>query len=102
MGNNDRYDSKDYLKYFTQLAAIIELKDFALSHVPLHESQLKHWHFNVHGHLHSRSVKRHRHRNEPEAAKYVDDLRFLCVSCERVNLTPVSYEWILRNLAEHE
>jgi len=32
--------------------------------------------------------------------KHVDDLRFLCVSCEQVNLTPVSYGWILSKLAD--
>ena len=98
--NNDRYDSKEYLKYFSQVAGIVEMKDFALSHVPLHESQLKKWHFNVHGHLHSRTVKRLRHRDEPKALKRVDDMRFLCVSCEQVNLTPVSYDWILGKLAD--
>jgi calcineurin-like phosphoesterase family protein len=98
LGNNDRYESKDYLRYFGQIAGIVEMKDFALSHVPLHESQLKRWHFNVHGHLHSRTVKRLRHRDEPKAVKHVDDLRFLCVSCEQVNLTPVSYDWILGKL----
>ena len=76
------------------------MEDFVLSHVPLHESQLKRWHFNVHGHLHSRTIKRLRHREEPKAVKHVDDLRFLCVSCEQVNLTPVSYDWILSKLAD--
>jgi hypothetical protein len=38
-------------------------------------------------------------RDKPKAVKYVDDLRFLCVCCEQVNLTPVSYGWILAKLA---
>jgi len=100
LGNNDRYDSKDYLKYFDRIAGIAKMEDFVLSHVPLHESQLKRWHFNVHGHLHSRTIKRLRRRDEPKAVKHVDDLRFLCVSCEQVNLTPVSYGWILSKLAD--
>jgi len=100
LGNNDRYASKDYLKYFDRIAGIVKMQDFVLSHVPLHESQLKRWHFNVHGHLHSRTIKRLRHRDEPKAVKHVDDLHFLCVSCEQVNLTPVSYDWILSKLAD--
>jgi calcineurin-like phosphoesterase family protein len=100
LGNNDRYESNDYLKYFSQIAGIIEMKDFTLSHVPLHESQLKRWYFDVHGHLHSRTVKRLRHRDEPKAVKQSTISAFLCVSCEQVNLTPVSYDWILSELAD--
>jgi calcineurin-like phosphoesterase family protein len=102
MGNNDRYDTKEYLRYFTHLAAIIELKDFALSHVPLHESQLKRWRVNVHGHLHWRTVKKPRRRGGPPGTKGANDPHYLCVSCEQVNLEPVSYDWILAKLAERK
>ena len=92
LGNNDRYESKDYRKYFNQITGIIEMKDFALSHVPLHESQLKRWRFNVHGHLHLRTVKRLRHRDDLKHVKLVDDFRYLCVNCEQINLIPVLYD----------
>src|SRR5580693_825439 len=73
LGNNDRYESKDYRKYFNQITGIIEMKDFALSHVLLYESQLKRWRFNVHGHLHLCTVKRLRHRDDLKHVKLVDD-----------------------------
>ena len=97
MGNHDMDDTEDYLKYFTRLAGIVEYKDFVLSHAPVHESQLKRWPLNIHGHLHARTVKR---ITAPHGE--IEDLRYLCVSCEQINLTPVSYEWVMSKWAERK
>jgi calcineurin-like phosphoesterase family protein len=101
MGNHDMYATEDYLRYFTRLAGVVEYKGLVLSHAPLHESQLARWYMNVHGHLHTRRVMA-----PPEmrldgviVANRVDR-RYVCVSAEQVNLTPVSFDWILNRSAE--
>lgn len=81
MGNHDRYGAEEYLKYFATVHGIVEYKGMILSHVPVHVDQLKRWPFNVHGHLHTKRVL---------------DQRYFCVSCEQINLTPVSLDFILK------
>jgi calcineurin-like phosphoesterase family protein len=99
MGNHDMYATEDYLQYFTRLAGVVEYKGLVLSHVPLHESQLARWYMNVHGHLHTKRVMRSRQTICPSRVG-VDivtepDSRFVCVSAEQVELTPVPFDWIL-------
>ncbi|MGE4047213.1 MAG: metallophosphoesterase [Acetobacteraceae bacterium] len=81
MGNHDMYPAADYLRYFTRLCGVVEFKGAVLSHVPVHPSQLDRWRFNVHGHLHTKAI---------------DDPRYFCVSAERQNLTPISWDEVLR------
>lgn len=84
LGNHDAYPTEEYLKYFARVYGITEYKGMILSHAPLHEGQLNRWYLNVHGHLHTNTVKINDN----------DDMRYLCVSCEQINLTPVPLEWI--------
>ena len=86
MGNHDMYATEDYLRYFTRLAGIVEYKGLVLSHSPLHERQLARWYMNAHGHLHNRQVMR------PDGSP---DARYVCVSIEHTELTPVPFDWIL-------
>jgi calcineurin-like phosphoesterase family protein len=46
-----------------------------VTHIPIHPSCLDRWDLNIHGHLHDESII---------------DPRYVCVSCEQVNYTPVS------------
>lgn len=112
MGNHDMYATEDYLRYFTRLAGIVEYKGLVLSHSPLHESQLARWYMNVHGHLHTKRVMREREYvctvpTEDHSVNFGDilsvsepDPRFVCVSCEQIDLTPVPFDWILNKWAE--
>jgi calcineurin-like phosphoesterase family protein len=91
MGNHDMYATEDYLRHFTRLSGLVEYKGLVLSHSPLHENQLARWYMNVHGHLHTKRVIR------------VDgspDARYVNVSCEQTELTPVPFDWILNRWAE--
>jgi len=85
MGNHDVYGASEYLKYFSKVFGIVEYKGMVLSHAPLHESQLKRWYINVHGHLHTKTL------NDP---------RYINVSCEQINLTPVPLDYIFNKWAE--
>lgn len=91
MGNHDMYATEDYLRYFTRLSGAVEYKGLVLTHVPVHECQLSRWYMNVHGHLHT-------HRLTSGAGK--PDGRYVCVSAEQVDLTPVPFDWVLDRWAE--
>jgi calcineurin-like phosphoesterase family protein len=85
MGNHDMYASTDYLKYFTRLAGAVELKGMILTHVPVAERELEsRWTRNIHGHLHTKKVM--------HPGFTVPDNRYINVSCEQINLTPVNYD----------
>ncbi len=86
LGNHDMYPAADYLRYFSRLCGIVEYKGAVLSHAPLHESQLSRWHMNIHGHLHTHTL------NDP---------RYVNVSAEQIELTPISYDEILLRRKEH-
>lgn len=81
LGNHDVYGAEEYLKYFAKIYGIVEYKGMIFSHAPVHEDQLKRWYLNVHGHLHS---------------KIINDSRWINVSLEQINLTPISYEDLIK------
>jgi calcineurin-like phosphoesterase family protein len=56
----------------------VEYKGGIISHIPVHTSQLERWDFNIHGHLHEDVVE--------------DDGRYICVSAEHTDFTPISWE----------
>lgn len=91
MGNHDIFPNEEYLKYFEKLAAYRVFNDtpkkFICSHVPIHEESLSRWAANVHGHLHSNVVLSSPHHPDP---------RYVCVSVEHTNYTPIELEELLK------
>lgn len=80
LGNHDHYPTAEYLKHFHKVYGAATLRDdILLTHVPVHPDQLDRFKFNVHGHLHTHSL---------------DDARYINVSAEQINLTPVPMEWV--------
>lgn len=100
MGNHDMYATEDYLRYFTRIAGLVEYKGLVLSHSPLHDSQLARWYMNVHGHLHTKRVMKKIWIKAGVTIDGIPDPRYVCVSAEQVNLTPVPFDWILDRWAE--
>lgn len=82
-GNHDGLETREYLKYFAKVQGIRYMKKqgFLLSHIPIHPSQFEAGRFthNIHGHLHTYKI---------------DDPRYVNVSVEQLNYTPIS----LKNL----
>lgn len=76
-GNHDQYPTEEYLKHFSKVHGSYRFDGNLLTHIPVHESQFYRFSYNIHGHLHSKSL---------------DDKRYINVSCERIDLTPISYE----------
>jgi calcineurin-like phosphoesterase family protein len=78
-GNHDNLKLSQYQQYFKDVRAVWVLDKLVLSHIPIHPESLSRWKANVHGHLHGNSL---------------DDPRYFNVSVEKVNYTPVDFEYI--------
>lgn len=66
----------------TVLPGLYSYKHVWMSHAPIHPLELR-GRFNIHGHTH---------------AMKIPDLRYLCVSCEQVDFTPVDFSLLKERL----
>lgn len=78
-GNHDNLKLSQYAQYFKDVRAYWVLDKLVLSHVPIHPESLSRWKANVHGHLHNNTLT---------------DPRYINVSVERINYTPINFEEI--------
>lgn len=97
MGNHDKQSMNSYIpifgansingaRYFNKLGA-----SAILTHIPVHPMQLEHrFKINIHGHCHEHIIKR---RNL--LGIRVPDTRYLNVSMEQINFTPIAAEDLL-------
>ena len=90
LGNHDTPARiKEYVKFFDKVMAYDTAgykdnrkADIIVSHVPVHPCNLtERFKYNVHGHLHEYFVP--------------DDPRYMCVSLEQIDFTPISLEEVL-------
>lgn len=89
-GNHDIFKLKEYSIHFKDIRATHRLANrLLLSHYPVHRDSLGHL-FNVHGHLHHRSVM----------LGDKADPRYINVCVEKINYTPISLESVLE-MANH-
>lgn len=86
LGNHDIFKIREYLDLFYDIASYKVWDRVLFSHIPLHEGTLEHrFSANVHGHIH---------------ANVLDDPRYINVSVEVIDYTPVSVEAI-RDTLKH-
>ena len=83
MGNHDILPTVDYLQYFDKLYGVATFDKLILTHVPVNENQFWRYTHNIHGHTHSYKVL-------DKEGKI--DKRYVNVSVENINLTPISYD----------
>jgi calcineurin-like phosphoesterase family protein len=86
MGNHDIYGWQEYSKYFYDMVScrtIYKPCKMIMTHIPVHTSQIGRWKLNICGHLHTQQVLLE--NGEP-------DPRYICVSMEQINFTPISFE----------
>lgn len=86
MGNHDIKDINKYLKYFNKVFGAVKYKECILTHIPVNENQFYRFHRNIHGHTHSYKLP---------------DKRYICVSAEQIDLTPIEYNKLIK-LGEDE
>ncbi len=70
------HDTSRCHQFFGQVSGVTTYKGNVLTHIPIHPSEFYRWGFNIHGHLHSKAIQDHRYIN---------------VSVERWNFTPVEF-----------
>lgn len=85
-GNHDEKNKlKSYEKYLDGIYPYYELGGMILSHIPLHESSVRRWGWNVHGHLHGGEIP---------------DGPYTCVSVEHTNYFPITIEEVRKRIEE--
>lgn len=96
-GNHDIFKLKDYIPYFDDIRSYVVGNDhhgqrYIMSHIPIHPGSLGRFNKNIHGHLHSGLVKETWGEKQSEKI----DTRYVCVSMEHTNFTPVDLNTIIR------
>lgn len=92
-GNHDIFKLKDYSQYFEEIYGTHKLGNYILSHIPLHPKSIPDWCLaNIHGHLHNNLVmKKERSLWFPWRKTEAVDCRYINVSVERINYTPLDF-----------
>ena len=85
-GNHDIFKLRDYLPYFDDIRGSHKLDTFILTHIPIHPESVARWcSGNIHGHLHSNIVRN---------LDGTPDERYINVSVEQINYTPIPFDTI--------
>jgi len=101
-GNHDVHRPSEYLEHFKSVNAYKVIDSFLLSHIPVHPCSIERWSGNFHGHLHSRSVMMYKKTLGPNGGSFVKDTRYLCLSVENINYTPISLEDAKKKFQEQQ
>jgi len=103
-GNHDIFNSSDiYEKYFKAVHGVrVFPNDLVCTHVPVHPSCLERpsWPANVHGHLHNYEITKKVNVENGVVSTLitVPDRKYLNVSVERINYTPIEYSEVMEKL----
>ena len=92
-GNHDVAKLSAYAEHFNDVRSIHHFDGVVITHVPLHPGSLSRWGTNVHGHTHANSVTDIQGNKDP---------RYLCVSVEQINYTPISLEQVKKLIKEQQ
>lgn len=92
LGNHDTAPTAQYLLYFHKCLGVMKYKNCILSHVPIHPGSFGRAEYNIHGHIHSKEVL----LPENKFGNTFVDSRYINVSVEQINLTPISFEDLIR------
>lgn len=85
LGNHDNFHISEYFKYFKKIYSSLYLgKDDAIvTHIPVHETSLRRFKVNIHGHMHHNKL---------------NDDRYFNVSCEQLDYKPIHFDEIMNSL----
>lgn len=89
-GNHDIFKDEDYACFFDKIVGSHKMSTYILTHIPIHPDSLSRWSTgNIHGHLHDKRVR----LKSDKGWRKVDE-RYINVSVERTNFTPISFDEI--------
>lgn len=91
------HDTAEILQYFDKVHGVIVKtingQRCVLTHIPIHPQEMW-WDYNLHGHLHGNTVKKHAHTKEWAHAGERDP-RYINVCCEHMGYTPQPLEEVV-------
>ncbi|MGZ8888026.1 MAG: hypothetical protein ACXW1D_00540 [Halobacteriota archaeon] len=94
-GNHDVFRLNEFTPYFKDIRGSHTFGEFLLTHIPVHPREIAptgRWKGNIHGHLHTDVVTKTVYDNSWYGQTQVVDPRYLCVSMEQINYTPISWD----------
>ena len=81
LGNHDKPQHiLALLKYVNSVCGMMKYKGCILTHAPIHPSEIKRFSFNIHGHVHEKTLS---------------DKRYINVSCEAIDYVPRTLEYLI-------
>jgi len=83
IGGNHDIHHHEINKHFEKVYGVRAMYGGVLTHVPVHPDCLERWKVNVHGHLHTNTIRTV--DNEP-------DMRYINISCEQLDHVPISLD----------
>lgn len=101
-GNHDVFRVEEYTPYFKDIRGSATLNGLLLTHIPVHPNSLERWGRNVHGHLHSNRVMRGKCIGYGDYEGFEIDPRYLCVSVEHTNYTPITLSEVMTRFKDQE
>lgn len=106
-GNHDTAKLSKYSQFFVQIhgAKVFAMPrkyggGFIATHIPIHEQSLARFKANVHGHLHANNVLMSKWYTKKDVIK-VEDPRYINVSVEQINYTPIHFDAIVERIQEY-
>jgi len=100
-GNHDIFKDEDYRQYFRELRAYHVMNGMILSHIPVHADSIGRFGTNIHGHLHTRRVRKARGVDARTGeVLYGDepDVRYHCVCVEQTDFAPILFEDVIARI----
>jgi len=90
LGNHDMPQHvPELLKHVNHVCSSFTKKNIIFTHIPIHEQEISRFRRNIHGHLHENKITM-----SFENGTLIDP-RFVNVSCECVNFTPVELSTLI-------
>jgi calcineurin-like phosphoesterase family protein len=111
LGNHDKLRMDDYYKYFKSIYSARYRKDLGpdgvmLCHYPLHiDANYPNSPICVHGHIHEKEITTEIYCDLGQIGptkKTVPDARYFNVSVERIDYTPISFDYLLARIKERK
>lgn len=86
LGNHERANISEYLKYFNKVYGIKKYRGYWLSHAPIHPSELR-GKKNIHGHIHNNYVKR---------LLFFNDKRYINACLDVNDYNPIEFNELIK------
>lgn len=102
-GNHDIFKLDDYTKHFREIRAYHVMNGMILSHIPIHDAQMRRFGTNIHGHLHSnRVMKASGFDKKTGTVTYGNqiDPRYISVCVEQTDFRPILFEEVQQRILD--